>query len=119
MPDGDNGMPQIPGGNFPGSDMPGGQNGTPPELPNGDNGERPQMPDGKQVKGENGQFDPFSGDRQNPNGQREKMQTEDNGKTDFRNKKQTNNFDASTWVLIAVSIIVLAGGLFVAFKKKY
>ncbi len=114
----DNNPPQKPDGNFPGGDMSGGQNGTPPEMPNGDNGERPQMPDGEQGEGKNEPFDSSANDKSIPNGQRGEIRTENNEKTDLQHKKQTDDLDVTTWVLTAVSIVALAGGFVVVIKKK-
>ena len=124
-PDGDNAPPQKPDGNFPGGGMPGGQNGNPPEIPDSENQERPEMPDenmqgemkrpdGEQVNGENKQPDSQPDQPQNSN----ESSPEENADRQ-KNKQNKNSSNKVVWIMTAVSIIVLAVGLFVAQKKKY
>ena len=97
-PDGNNQPPEMPDDSQK-ENRPEGQNGTPPEMPDGDNQGGMQMPDGKKD---------FRLQENEPFAQRD-VEAADG---------QNEPFDATGWIWIGASAVVLIIGIIIALKKK-
>ena len=107
MPNGDMQGGQMPSG-FGGGQMPNGeQGGTPPDFANGENGQQGGFPGGQMPNG-----DMQGGQMQRPDGNN---QPNNNGQMQPQGQ---NNISASSWIVIGVSLVVLAIGLVFAFTFK-
>jgi len=106
---------EMPSGEMPGDAQPGEMPSDfqPGEMPSGEmpSGEVPEMPSGE--IGENGQGG-FNGEQNDNPQQQDQQQSPNNEQT----KTESNKLTSETWILLGVSILVLAGGMFIVLKKK-
>ncbi len=108
---------QMPGGFTP----PSGENGEMPTPPDGQSGQSPTPPDGwnpNESPTGNG-----NGERPSPSGKGDSGERpqppEGGGNFDPRGGAQTGSSGTTFWMLLGVSVLVLAGGILMAIKKKY
>ena len=108
---------QMPGGFTP----PSGESGEMPTPPDGQSGQSPTPPDGwnpNESPTGNG-----NGERPSPSGKGDSGERpqppEGGGNFDPRGGTQTGSSGTTFWMLLGVSVLVLAGGILMAIKKKY
>ena len=116
----------------------GGPGGTPGQMPggftppSGESGEMPTPPDGQSGQsssppnGWNPNESPIgngNGERPSPSGKGDSGERpqppEGGGNFDPRGGTQTGSSGTTFWMLLGVSVLVLAGGILMAIKKKY
>ncbi|MBR4192864.1 MAG: CotH kinase family protein [Oscillospiraceae bacterium] len=119
---------QMPGGFTP----PSGESGEMPTPPDGQSGQSPTPPDGQSGQssmppdGWNPNESPTgngNGERPSPSGKGDSGERpqppEGGGNFDPRGGTQAGSSGTTFWMLLGVSVLVLAGGILMAIKKKY